>query len=47
LAVTKFHFCCVALTCQTYFLQFLNFMSGGALVSQTRRAGHQQTSLVP
>ena len=34
LAVTKFHFCCIALTCQTYFLQFLNFMSGGALVSQ-------------
>ena len=30
LAVTKFHFCCIALTCQTYFLQFLNFMSGGA-----------------
>jgi len=36
LAVTKFHFCCIALTCQTYFLQFLNFMSGGALVSQER-----------
>jgi len=34
LAVTKFHFCCIALTCQSYFLQFLNFMSGGALVSQ-------------
>ena len=34
LAVTKFHFCCIALTCKAYFLQFLNFMSGGALVSQ-------------
>ena len=34
LAVTKFHFCCIALTCRTYFLQFLNFMSGGALASQ-------------
>ena len=34
LAVTKFNFCCIALTCQTYFLRFLDFMSGGALVSQ-------------
>jgi hypothetical protein len=34
LAVTKLHFCCTALTCQTYFQQFLNFMSGEAPVSQ-------------
>jgi len=30
LAVTKFHFCCIALTCQTYFLQFLNCASSSA-----------------
>ncbi len=31
LAVTKFHFCFIALTCQTYFLQFLIARQAGRM----------------